>query len=195
MDGDDLARLAFLGILVVAIAGSLIVQSRAHMARTLQYAALWALIFLGTVAVVGLWPDIRNSIAPRQSVIQTAGVESVEVPRGADGHYRLTLQVNGAPVLFYVDTGATDVVLSRRDAVAAGIDVETLNFLGEAQTANGTVRTARIWLDEVALEGNVDAGVPAVVTEGALDISLLGMSYLGRFARIEIAGDRLILTR
>lgn len=195
MNGDDFAQLAYLGILVVAVGGALMVQARARMAQTLQHAALWALIFLGAVAVAGLWPEVRDSVLPRQAVVQTADGAVVEVPRGPDGHYRVTIEVNGEPVLFYVDTGASDVVLSRRDALAVGIDAEALDFLGEAQTANGPVRTARIWLDEVSLEGSVDDDVPAVVTEGALDVSLLGMSYLGRFERIEIAGDRLVLTR
>ena len=117
------------------------------------------------------------------------------MPRAVDGHYYLTLTVNGAPVLFTVDTGATDVVLSRQDAEAAGIDLAALSYLGTAFTANGPVATARVTLDRVELEGTVEADVPAVVTDGDLRGSLLGMAYLDRFARIEIAGARLILTR
>ena len=40
-----------------------------------------------------------------------------------------------------------------------------------------------------------DTDVPASVTEGGLDTSLLGMSYLDRFANIEISGDTMTLTR
>jgi aspartyl protease family protein len=112
-----------------------------------------------------------------------------------NGHYYLEAQVNGVPVTFTVDTGATDLVLSREDARRAGIDPDDLAYLGAADTANGTVRTARVTLEQVALEGIVDRDVRAVVTDGDLDASLLGLSYLHLFSRIEIADGALVLTR
>ena len=78
-------------------------------------------------------------------------------------------------------------MLSRRDAERAGIDVDALTFAGRAMTANGAVATARVRLGRVAFGDLVETGVPASVTAGALDFSLLGMSYLDRFERIEIA--------
>jgi aspartyl protease family protein len=93
-----------------------------------------------------------------------------------------------------VDTGATDMVLSHEDARRAGIEPEALTYLGSADTANGVVRTARVTLDEVAIEGILDRNIDAVVTDGALDSSLLGMNYLHLFSRIEIADGELILT-
>ena len=66
--------------------------------------------------------------------------------------------------------------------------------MGRAQTANGSVGTANIWLDEVSLGGWTERDVRAVVSEGELFHSLLGMDYLSRMARIEIVDGRLILT-
>ena len=57
-----------------------------------------------------------------------------------------TLEINGTPVRFMVDTGASDIVLSRRDAERVGIDPAALGYLGRARTANGTVPTARVRL-------------------------------------------------
>jgi aspartyl protease family protein len=105
------------------------------------------------------------------------------------------LEVNGTPVEFVVDTGATGVVLSQRDADRVGLDAANLVYLGRAMTANGEVRTAPVRLDSMALGGIVDRNIPAWVNEGALDTSLLGMTYLQRWTRIEIAQDELILTR
>ena len=96
---------------------------------------------------------------------------------------------------FIVDTGATQVVLSQRDAKRIGLDPDGLRYSGMARTANGTVRTAPVTLDRVGLEGMIDRNVSAVVNEGAMDGSLLGMSYLRRFGRIEIAGNQLVLER
>ena len=157
-------------------------------------AVLWGLIFVGVIAAYGLWDGVRDQVArPSQTVAIQAG--RIEVPRAADGHYYLRLEVNGAPVRFVVDTGATDIVLSRADAARAGLDLDALRFTWIARTANGTVRTARVRLDEVSLDGIRDRGVTAWVNEGEMDVSLLGMSYLSRFDRIEIERNRLVLLR
>ncbi len=195
MSADDLASLIYLGLLLLVLSVAFLLASRGRMGVVLTQAAVWVLIFLGVIAAYGLWPEIEAAIRPRQATVVTEEGAAVEVPRAIDGHYYLTLEVNGAPVEFTVDTGATDVVLSRDDARAAGIDPDDLVFLGTALTANGEVRTARIRLRELALEGTVDRDVPAVVTDGDLRSSLLGMAYLGRFDRIEISGDRLLLVR
>jgi aspartyl protease family protein len=195
MTGDELPRLAYLALLAVAVAGWFLAAGRTSVSRLLQQAAIWVLIFLGVIAAIGLWPEIRSAAAPRQQVLTTTEGSKVEVPRGLGGHYYATILVNGSPVMFTVDTGATDIVLSRRDAEVAGIDLASLSFLGEAMTANGPVRTARVTLDRMDLEGIVDEDMPAVVTDGPLDASLLGMSYLARFGRIEIVNNRLLLSR
>jgi aspartyl protease family protein len=193
--GDDTANLLYLILLFLFVAGSYFLVSRGRIGQILTQAAIWALIFLGTIAAYGLWPDIRAALIPTQAAVVTPEGKAVTVPRAINGHYYLELRVNGTPVVFTVDTGATDLVLSHDDARRAGIDPDDLAYLGSADTANGMVRTARVTLDEVALEGIVDRGVRAVVTDGQLDGSLLGMSYLHLFSRLEIADGELILTR
>ena len=193
MDSDTFGRLAYLGLLGAAILGWLVVENRGRMGAMLRQGLAWGLIFLGVVAGYGLWSDIRTEVAPRQAVMAEGG--RVEIPRAPDGHFYLTLYVNGTPVRFMIDTGATNVVLSGRDADRLGIDRNALAFTGEARTANGTIRTARVTLPEVTLDGRPEGRLAAWVGDGALDISLLGMEYLGRFERVEIARDRMILTR
>jgi len=192
MNGDDIARLAFLGLLTAAIVGSYLLHNRGNLGKVAQQAAIWGLIFLGVIAVVGLWGDIRTSVTPRQAM---ASDGQIEVPRSPDGHYYLTLGINGTPVRFVVDTGATDMVLSQQDALLAGLDPDGLAYLGSAQTANGTVRTATVRLESVTLGDFTDSNLRAVVNQGELDSSLLGMGYLGLFDRIEIADGQLILSR
>lgn len=192
MSPDNLASLAYLGLLGAAIAGWFVVQNRDRLGQVAQQAAIWTLIFIGAIAAAGLWSDIREDAMPRQTMI---GAEGIEVPQARDGHYYLTLEVNGAPINFVVDTGATDMVLGREDARRAGIDPEELTYLGSAVTANGTVRTARVRLDSVALGPIEDEGLSAVVTDGDLAGSLLGMGYLRLFGRIEIENGTLVLTR
>ena len=103
--------------------------------------------------------------------------------------------VNGVPIEFVVDTGASQLVLTERDARRAGIDISNLAFTGRANTANGTVKTAPVRLDEIRFGGISDRNIAAVVNGGEMTQSLLGMSYLESFGRIEISGGRLILER
>ena len=76
-----------------------------------------------------------------------------------------------------------------------GIDPSDLAYLGSANTANGEVRTAAVRLDTVTLDGLTDRDVRAVVNDGEMDGSLLGMTYLGRFESITIKNNELVLSR
>jgi len=193
MDGDTTARLIYLGLFLLVIGGYFIVANRDRMGQMARQASLWGLIFLGAIAGFGLWQDIRDDIIPRQSVF--AEDARIEVPRAFDGHYYLTLHIDGTPVQFVVDTGATDIVLSHEDAARIGIDLNTLIYSGSANTANGVVRTARTRLDELALGSIIDRNVPVWVNEGEMNGSLLGMAYLQRFERLEISNGKLVLER
>ena len=193
MSGEQTASLIYLMLLGSVIAGYFFLSHRQSLGQGLRQAGLWALIFIGVIAAYGLWSDIQGSVMPRQAVF--AEDARVEVPRSPDGHYHMVLEVNGTPVRFVVDTGATDIVLSRADAARIGIDTEALAFVGAARTANGTVNTARVWLDEVRLGPIADTGVPAVVNGGEMSGSLLGMAYLDRFAEVRIGDGTLTLMR
>lgn len=192
MNPDDWPRLLFLGLLLAALIGSFLASNRGNMGRVAQQAAIWGLIFVGVIAAYGLWNDVSRDLRSRQSVVSEG---KIEVPRSPDGHYYVTAQVNGVPVDFVIDTGATELVLSQSDAARAGLNPGSLAYLGSAFTANGEVRTASVQLDRVNLSGIEDRDVRAVVNQGAMDGSLLGMGYLSLFAKIEIADGQLILTR
>jgi aspartyl protease family protein len=189
-------RVIYLVLLGSVIAGYFLLANRRSLGRMAQQAAIWGLIFVGMVLVGATWDDLRSAALPRQEVMALeGGATSIEVPVGRDGHYHMTLGVNGAPIRFVVDTGASDLVLSRGDATRAGLDPDALNYGDRAMTANGEVRTARVWLDEVSVGGMVDRDVRAVVNGGDMNVSLLGMSYLSGFGRIEIEGGTLRLIR
>ena len=189
----DTARLLYLVLLGGAVLAWFFAQNRASLGKVTQQALVWGLIFVGVIAAVGLWGDIRNTVRPSQTLI--TGDNRIELPRAADGHYYLLAEVNGEPVRFVVDTGASDIVLTRNDAETAGLPVDDLVYIGRANTANGVVRTAPVRLDSFAIGPVQDFGLRAVVNEGEMDASLLGMSYLQRFSSVEITGGRLVLQR
>ncbi len=185
--------LIYLMLLLVALGGYFLLELRRRPGRTLQQAAIWGLIFLGTLAAVGLWSDIRRQVGvPQQAVMENG---RIEVPQAPNGHYYLTAQVNGKPVRFVVDTGASQIVLTRKAAERAGIKTANLAYIGQASTANGIVATAPIRLRSFELGPIHDSDLRAVVNRGQMDISLLGMTYLTRFAKVEFSRGILILER
>ncbi|MBO9412751.1 MULTISPECIES: TIGR02281 family clan AA aspartic protease [unclassified Ruegeria] len=193
MDGDSFARLAYLSLLGAAVVAWFFSQNRQSLNKTLQQAMAWVFIFIGVIAVVGLWEDIRSTVGPSPQMTVTG--EVIEVPRAYDGHYYLPVEVNGQSITFLVDTGASQIVLAQRDAERLGIDPDQLNYIGRAATANGEVRTAPVRLDTLTLGPVTDRNVSAWVNEGELFQSLLGMDYLHLFSNIQFADGRMILSR
>ena len=192
MDTSDTLRFIYLGILVAVIAGGLLLRSRGRMGQTLKNALVWALVIGGTAFGIGAFQGANYMPFATQATLQDGRIELVMQP---DGHYYMTAAINGKPVEFVVDTGASQVVLTQEDARRVGLNPSDLDFIGSANTANGLVQTAPVRLDTVQVGDMIDKNVRAVVNGGKMDGSLLGMTYLNRFEKIEISRGRLILTR
>ena len=79
MDADNIARMTYLVLLGAAVLMWFITQNRQNLGKTLQQALAWVFIFVGVLAVVGLWEDIRSTVSPSAQVVVTQN--SVEVPR------------------------------------------------------------------------------------------------------------------
>ncbi len=118
------------------------------------------------------------------------GVHQVVLQRNRAGHYVADGTINGQPVVFLLDTGATQVSLPLDLAKRLGL---SLRPGGIGRTANGDVRTWSTRLDEVNLGGLSARRVSATVLPGmeGSDV-LLGMNYLKRFELIQ-RGDTLTL--
>lgn len=191
MDGDTTARLIYLALLLAAVAGPLILSLRKAPGKTLQQLLIWAFIFLGFIATYGLWPDLKTALLPSSASLRNG---KLELQVADDGHFYAELQVNGTPVTFLIDTGASDIVLSREDAALAGIDLASLSFWDQAETANGTVASAPVTLDNLTLGPWRDQDIAASVNGGDMRDSLLGMAYLRRF-QLTTSDGRLTLSR
>jgi len=193
MDKGDQAVLVYLILVLLVVGGSMIISSRGQLNKTLQQASIWGLIFVGAVGAYSLRDQIEASLYPERAVISERG--TVSFNRAHDGHFYAEIEVNGKKIEFVIDTGASDIVLSEKDAETLGYPVKDLIYSGRASTANGLVPIARITLDSISLGRFTDHSIPATVNGGELATSLLGMRYLERFRKIEIAGSRLTLTR
>lgn len=129
-------------------------------------------------------PPGRNVPAP--TVLRTTPLARTLTYRTDErGHVALTAMVNGTPVRFLVDTGASRVTLTAEDARSAGIDRGGLVFNQRSQTANGLAREAPVTLREIRIDKLSVDNVSAAVNDN-LTVSLLGMSFLKRLRSVEM---------
>jgi aspartyl protease family protein len=113
-----------------------------------------------------------------------------------EGHFVADAVIDGSRVTVMVDTGATTVALTDETARRLGIYPAQGDYRQRLSTANGVVMAARATLDEVRLGNVVLRDVAAVIMPaGALPVDLLGMSFLGRLSKFEIAGGQLVLSQ
>jgi aspartyl protease family protein len=110
------------------------------------------------------------------------------------GHFLGDGYINGSPVKFLVDTGATSIALSGKEARRLGLkylDGDT----GLVQTAGGNVKAYSISLNSLKIGGILMHQVEAMVLEGdSPAIVLLGMTALNRL-QMERNGIALTLTK
>ena len=119
---------------------------------------------------------------------QTSGGE-VRLGRSGDSHFYADTAVDGADIRMMVDSGASIVALTRRDAEAIGIDVDSLPIGGMARTAGGDVPMRTVTLGRVAVEGIEVRQVPAAVIDADMGVSLLGQSFLSKLDAVNIEWD------
>jgi aspartyl protease family protein len=120
-------------------------------------------------------------------------VQSITLIADANGHFVTAGSVNGAPITFLVDTGASAVTLTTQQARQAGI-----NYLegepGYTHTANGDVRTWHVKLDRVAVNGLTLQNVDGTILPAESGVALLGMTFLNRL-NMTREGSTMILKR
>jgi aspartyl protease family protein len=122
----------------------------------------------------------------------TSNDGSVELRRSPDGHFYADVQINGSYVHMLVDTGASSIALSRQDARKAGLATSIAMNDVVGQGANGAVHGEFARLDRVELGPLSAQGLDAIVLSNG-EQSLLGQSFLSKFASVRIEGDRMIL--
>lgn len=152
----------------------------------LERVALIATIVGGT-AVGLLWPTHKQA-APAAA---PAAIE-VTLDRGSDKHFYADASVNGQPVRFLIDTGASEIALTEKDARKAGIPVDPGKYELVGEGASGIVRGQYVQLNGIEVNGIRRENAKAVVVEGA-NVSLLGAPFLETIDEIVIRKDQMTL--
>ena len=140
----------------------------------------------------------RTAAEPQQqspsSASDSSGGGTVVLHSDRSGHFYTSALVNGRSIDVLVDTGATSVALTAEDAERAGIFVRPSDFTQRASTANGMARIAPVNIDQISIGGITVRNVKgAVLEQGKLSSTLLGMAFLGRLSRAEMRRGTLLL--
>lgn len=124
----------------------------------------------------------------------TSGSRVVALKGDSRGHFHNDIQINGQFITALIDTGASIVAMSAEDAKKAGIVPSKKDYTMPVQTANGLAHAARVRIPELRLQSLVVRDVEAaVMPPGALQTTLLGMSFLKRLGSFEMSGATLVL--
>ncbi len=123
------------------------------------------------------------------TTVGSNGAIMVVLEQDRNGHYEAEGQINGRPVTFLVDTGATDVALPESTARALGLDFgPRVKVMTAAGPANAWVTR----LNEVTVGGLRRENVRASITDGEFNGILLGMSFLKHY-NLQQKDGRLII--
>ena len=160
--------------------------------------AIWGGLTVAVyLAMNSLWLPSRPVAQPAAAPVvvrqQPPAINTLVYRANPQGHVLIDADVNGMSVRFMLDTGATAVALSARDAAAAGIARYQLDFSRRVETANGEARVAPVQLREIRLGQLSVDDVSAVVIDN-LEVSLLGQTFLKRLQSYEMRDGMLTIT-
>lgn len=151
------------------------------------FAAWFLLLALLTLFFGGVLERRENPNSNPGGRVSEQGVREVVLERNAQGHYVASGTINGYPVVFLLDTGATDVAVSEALADRLGLEKRGGAF---SHTANGVVAVWQTTLDRVKLGVIELRNVRATILPDLkpADQVLLGMSFLKKLELIQRDG-------
>lgn len=192
---EDSGRIVY-EIFVIFIVSSGLASGKIR--QNLKYLAIWAAIFLIMMTgycyrheISAIKDKVLSEIIPAKGFRKTQN--SISFPVSSDGHFYIRAEVNGLPITFLVDTGASHIVLSPHDAGKLGIKKDSLRFDRFYETANGIVRGSSIRITDFRAGTIHLKEIGASVNEVEMRNSLLGMTFFRRMKGYEVKNNVLTL--
>ena len=193
MTNDLMLGGVYLLIAIMLVLGSLM-SRREPAAKLLTMALAWVAIF-GAGFVLFTFRDDFCWVAQRLKAEAVgspvvAGRET-RIPMAIDGHFWVEGRVNGVPVKFLVDSGATMTTIDREVAIRAGVRVSPRpdQFV---RTGNGIIRVSRGQADRLDIGGIERRDVALQVADND-NLNVLGMNFLSSLSRWGVEGRWLVL--
>jgi aspartyl protease family protein len=162
--------------------------AKAGLAWIAIFAALFA-IFSFRFEFIGIWERVKADISGTAG--QNISGEAIELRRQDDGHYWLMVDINGKPVRFMVDSGATMTAINATTAREAGVSADGYPII--LSTANGRVAAKRGNVASLAIGPHRMENHSVVVSESFGDVNLLGMNFLNNMQSWRVEGNMMVL--
>ena len=187
---DDTGNLIYLAILCAILIFSFF-SWKNSLRKFIKFGLIWFIIFIFFIVVALVWENYHRE---KSSVnIFDKDLERLTLKTASDGHFYVTLSINNKPINFLIDTGATAMILSKKDGEKLGFNVDKLNFSQLAQTANGEILISPVLFDKVSLGFKTFSNVKAFISQTDMEKSLLGMSFLSRLKKLELGKSIMII--
>lgn len=152
-------------------------------------AAFLVVGWIAAIAIVALLLNNTLFATKKPSISESDAGKQISIYRDYDSHFRIKGAINGIPVTFLIDTGATSLAISEELATKAHLEQQAPLV---TETANGEARGYFTKIDKLDIGGVEVNNVSAVIIPG-LDVALLGMNVLSKFS-IQQTNDTLTLT-
>ena len=193
MTNDVMLGSLYLLMAMMLVLGALI-NRREPLAKMAVMALAWVAIFGGGFVLFTFRDDLRF-VAQRLKTEATGQPivvgNEVRIPMAIDGHFWVEGAINGTPVKFLVDSGATVTTIDRATAVRAGAKVDDARDQ-LVRTGNGMISVSRGRAQSLQIASIERDDVGLHVVDGD-DMNVLGMNFLSSLTRWSVEGRWLIL--
>ena len=162
--------------------------AKAALAWIAIFAALFA-IFSFRFEFISIWERVKADISGTAG--QSISGEAIELRRQDDGHYWIMVDINGKPVRFMVDSGATMTAINATTAKEAGVEANGYPII--LSTANGRVAAKRATVQSLVVGPHKIENHAVVVSESFGDVNLLGMNFLNDMQSWRVEANKMIL--
>ncbi|MEO6114739.1 MAG: TIGR02281 family clan AA aspartic protease [Sphingomicrobium sp.] len=193
MTNDVMLGGLYILMAIMLVVGTLMAR-REPMAKMATMALAWIAIF-GAGFVLFTFRDDLGMVAQRLRAEATGAPvvmgQELRIPMAIDGHFWVEADLNGVPVKFLVDSGATMTTIGRQTAANAGVTVGE-NRDQQVRTGNGIVRVASGRAASLSIGTIERSDVGLHIADGE-DLNVLGMNYLSSLDRWGVEGRWLVL--
>ena len=205
LSGDGIASMAALLALLMCFGGAVLSRSDSRPSKLARDLVIWLGLILLLVAGYSLRDKIGFSGSSRpespgrsSSLIeerdQSRAKASIRIRKRRDGRFGARARVEGTPVHFLIDPGATTVMLTSSDAISAGIRVGSADYTTAIATAGGVTKAASVRIKSIKIGPLVVNNIEALVAQpGSLSESLLGMNFIQRLESFEMTNRHVTL--
>ena len=197
MSESDTASLVY-SLMLLVLVGSALISRALPIGQTIKMALGWIGIFALIFLLVSFRPEMKliwQRISGELGLASAPAItgEPMTLRKSEDGHFWVTAEVNGRPMRFMVDSGATFTAISTEAAQAAGIAPSGLGLRTVIETANGMVEADRASIADLRVGSLAMRDHDVLISDGLGDTNLLGMNFLSELESWRVEGSSMIL--